>query len=145
MPARRSFLPVVVAGVAWSPEHHAAFPPAFQLAAQTMLLINHTRGFGGGSSGRAESSGQQQGKEAAPSAPGERGGRQRGQRPAPATARGKLRLRAAATEQARPSQQPGVELPQDVLFRILREAAAPVLEWVPQLRPFLGQWREEEL
>ena len=78
LPTPLRFLPALMGGVEWSPEVHAAFPPAFCQAARTMLLINACRGFG------------------------------------------------AAGEQA------GVQLPADMLLRILREAARPMLDWVPE-------------
>lgn len=34
-------LPVVTAGVGWSEERHAAFPPAFRRAALALLLASH--------------------------------------------------------------------------------------------------------
>ncbi len=41
-------LPLVAADTQWSPERHAAYPADFRRAAQTLLLINEHRGFGGG-------------------------------------------------------------------------------------------------
>lgn len=54
-PCACSFLPLVAASTAWSPETHAAHPAPFRRAARALLLINICRGFGGG--GGAEPAG----------------------------------------------------------------------------------------
>lgn len=48
----RSFLPLLAAGEKWSPERHAAFPPAFRRAARALLLASECGGLGDGSAGQ---------------------------------------------------------------------------------------------
>ena len=98
VPLPRSFVSLAASGALWSPETHAAHPPAFREAARTLLLVNECRGFG----------------------------------PAPARGEGGAGVRTRSGRRRRGGPK-GVQLPLDLLQRILGLAGRPLLGWVPQL------------
>lgn len=105
---------------AWDPTFHHAYPTAFKQAARTLLLINH------------------RGLVVPAAAAGDGGKRRRRQAAAAGAGQRRRQQRAAASHGA-------IQLPQELLLRILGLAAQPAICWMPQLLPHLTEAERQQV